>query len=306
MTRSVVFSVLGVLALAPACGSVGGGHPPLSKDDAGVGGGGAGGTAGAGTDAGVAAVRCDQPVSAGACTGQVAHSCQELYDWGVRTDNPYLVDPDGAGPNLPFATFCQMDAQNGIGWTLMAKIHTANVDSVAEPRPWFVSESHTDMLMFPNFHDNQSPASHGAYKFAPLVNASSIARFELHAQLDTTQVATWYKAVASAASLQSWFTPNDTVASNVCTDLAMTLNCTQGTISPQEIPDGPTATALGGMSLTPYGYTASGPLHMRLDDDMLPMYSGVCSNTFDNDGNKWMDSYDTHWGNGLLIYLNER
>ena len=106
--------------------------------------------------------------------------------------------------------------------------------------------------------------------------------------------------MASAASLQSWFTANDKVASKVCTDLAFTLNCTNGTIAP----DGD-ATILNGMVLTPFGYTAGAcAIHMRLNDDVQPNFSGVCSCTNNSDSNKWKDTYGTHWGNGLLIWLN--
>jgi hypothetical protein len=63
---------------------------------------------------------------------------------------------------------------------------------------------------------------------------------------------------------------------------------------------------MNGMSLNPYGYTAnaSAAIHMRLNDDNAPGNSGVCSGTLDNDSNKWKDSYNMHWGNGLLIWLN--
>jgi hypothetical protein len=246
-------------------------------------------------------VRCVQPVSAGDCTGQLARSCQELMSWGATADGAYRIDPDGSGANLPFVTFCEMNAQDHIGWTLMAKVNTATMDGVDEPRPWFITESHPEMLATRTFVDNQSPAAHGAYKFAPLITASSIARFEIYAALDVTQKAAWYKVVASTASLQVWFTPNDTTASKVCTDLALTLNCSNGTISP----DGD-ATVMNGMSLNPYGYTAnaSAAIHMRLNDDNAPGNSGVCSGTLDNDSNKWKDSYNMHWGNGLLIWLN--
>jgi hypothetical protein len=250
-----------------------------------------------------APARCDQPVSAGDCTGQIPKSCQELYSWGARVDGAYKLDPDGAGTNPPLVTYCEMNTHDAVGWTLMAKVNTASVDSVDEPDTWFITEGNTGMLANRTFIDNQPPTSHGAYKFAPLVSVFSVARFELYAQLDVTQKATWYKAVASAASLQSWFTVNDTTASMVCTDLSLSLNCTSGTIAPQTIGTN-NATILAGMSLTPYGYTAGGAIHMRPNGDQLPQYSGVCSFTLDNDMNKWKDSYDTHWGNGLLIWLN--
>src|SRR5262249_13882218 len=110
------------------------------------------------------------------------------------------------------------------------------------------------------------------------------------------------KAVASAASLQSWFT-NDTTTSAVCTDLALSLNCSSGTIARQAI-NANHATILAGMNLTPFGYTAGGAIHMRTNGDETPAPSSVCSFTQDNDGNKWKDSYDPHYGNALLVWLN--
>jgi hypothetical protein len=318
-----VASVLFVL-VAVGCGSVGtgksdggaGGNGGSGGGGSSGGGGGDGGGGGATPDDGSAAdvpasdggtqtdtpARCVQPASAGDCTGQLARSCQELMSWGATADDAYRIDPDGSGPNLPFVTFCEMNMQDHVGWTLMAKVNIATLDGVDEPRTWFITESHPEMLTTRDFIANQSPASHGAYKFAPLISAeSSIARFEIYAALDVTQKAAWYKVVASAQSLQVWFTPNDTTASRVCTDLALTLNCSNGTIAP----DGD-ATIMNGMSLTPYGYTAnaSPAIHMRLNDDNSPQNSGVCSGTLDNDSNKWKDSYNMHWGNGLLIWLN--
>jgi hypothetical protein len=309
------------VVVAVGCGSVGGdkadggqGGAGGAGGGAGGGGGGSGGGGGEPQDGSVpdapesdgggpvdAPVRCVQPASAGDCTGQIARSCQQLMMWGVGADEAYRIDPDGPGPNPPFVAFCEMNVQDHTWWTLMAKVNTASVDGVSEPRTWFITESQPQMLTTRAFIDNQPPAAHGAYKFAPLITASSIARFELYAALDATQKAAWYKVVASAASLQAWFTPNDTTASKVCTDLALTLNCSNGTIAP----DGD-ATLMSGMSLTPYGYTANASLaiHMRLNDDTSPANSGVCSGTLDNDSNKWKDSYNTHWGNGLLIWLN--
>jgi len=253
------------------------------------------------SQADAAPARCNQPIAAGDCTGQLPRSCQELYAWGARTEGAYEIDPDGAGANAPFAAYCEMNARDQLGWTLLAKVHTANTDGVDEPRAWFVSQSNPEMLVTRTFIDNQPPASHGAYKFAPLAAASTLARFEIYAQLDVTQKATWYKVVPSAASLQSWFTANDTTGSKVCTDLALTLDCSNGTIAPE---GGGGATLMNGMNLTPFGYTGLGPIHMRLNDDGSPAASGVCSNTLDNDMNKWKDSYSTHWGNGLLIWIN--
>lgn len=101
-------------------------------------------------------------------------------------------------------------------------------------------------------NDAIPPAAHGAYKFAPLVTASSVARFEIYAALDYTQKAAFYKVVGSTQNLQVWFTAGNTAATRVCTDLALTLNCSDGTIAPNG-----DATLFGGMSLVPYGYTAS-------------------------------------------------
>ena len=253
---------------------------------------------------GAAVVRCDQPASQAACNGQIPRSCQELYSWGVRTDAAYRIDPDGAGTNAAFVAYCEMNTRDQTGWTLVGKVNTANVDSVEETRPWFVTETNAATLSARTFVSNQPPASHGAFKFVSLLTASTAVRFELYAQLDVTQKATWYKAVASPTSFQGWFTSNDTTASKVCTDLDFSLNCATGTIAPQVLTGASNATVLGGMTLTPFGYTAGGPLHMRLNDDLSAAASGVCSYTSDNDGNKWKDSYMTHWGNGLLIWIN--
>jgi len=250
---------------------------------------------------GDATARCNQPASAGACLGQLARSCQELLSWGATGSDAYWIDPDQSGANPPFVTFCEMDPLGQVGWTLMAKVNTASVDNVDEPRTWFTSENHPETLASRAFVENQPPASHGAYKFAPLLTASSVARFEIYAALDVTQKATWYKVIASAQSLEGWFTANDTTASKVCTDRALALNCVSGVIAPNG-----DATMLNGMSLAPYGYTTIGAqvIHMRLNDDYSASASGVCSNTLDNDNNKWKDSYAQHWGNGLLIWLN--
>jgi hypothetical protein len=279
-------------ASGAGAGSTGTGGP--ATGDGGAAGVGTGGSAGTGGTGGSAGTGGD------AGTG-VPKSCRELYARGVRADGQYQIDPDGPGGTPAFTTACEMNTEDQMGWTLMAKVNTATVNMVDEPRPWFVSESHPEMLMSRTFVDNQPPASHGAYKFVPLLSASSIARFEIYAQLDVTQKASWYKVVASAASLQGWFTPNDTTPSRVCTNLALTLNCSDGKIAPHS---DEAVTFLDGMQLNPYGYTADTPIHMRLNDDDIPENSGVCSATLDRDNNKWKDSYNTHWGNGLLIWIN--
>jgi hypothetical protein len=280
---------------APGAGGAGGARPDASSGDV------AAEAAVDATDAVTvdAVTRCVLPVSAGDCAGEIPRSCQELLSLGATASDAYRIDPDGPGPNLPFVTFCDMDTQNQVGWTLMGKVNTANVDGVDEPRTWFITENHPEMLTTRTFIMNQPPAAHGAYKLAALVNPSTVARFEIYAALDVTQKATWYKVVPSGASLQAWFTPNDTTPSRVCTDLALTLNCMDGTISP----DGD-ATLMRGMSLASYGYTTAGQfIHMRLNDDNAPQNSGVCSDTLDYDNNRWQDSYGVHWGNGLLIWI---
>jgi hypothetical protein len=243
---------------------------------------------------------CAEPAAAAPCSGPLPRSCDHLFQTaGVRTSGPYWLDPDGDGAIPPFVTYCDMQPDSG-GWTLIAKVNTADVHNVVEPRNWFALEATPGALASVTFEKNRSPSSHGAYKFASLLGPHTLARFELHAQEDPLQTARWYKAVASPNSFLSWF-GSDSTPSRVCTDPEMTLNCSDGTIT--ENKPGLGATVLGGMTLKHYGFQVDAELHMRLDTDEQPWASAVCSSTWDYQSNAWKDTYFVHWGNGLLIWL---
>jgi hypothetical protein len=193
------------------------------------------------------------PWSPGApeCAGTLPRSCDELFQWGVRAGAPYRIDPDGSGAGAPFVSLCEMQVGVG-GWTLVAKVNTADVDGVAEARTWFRFEARSDALATRGFVKNQPPSSHGLARLLPLARAGALARFDLYAELDTSQTARWYKVVASPASFGAWFS-NDATPSRVCTDVALTQNCTNGIIAGRSgIYD---ATMLGGMNLADYGYS---------------------------------------------------
>jgi len=225
--------------------------------------------------------------------GNPGAACKPILDADAKSaDGLYWVDPDGGGANAAFQVWCDM---TGGGWTLIAKVNIANVDNLDEPKDWFQQTLRTNLLADAKMANNGNLASYGIAKFTPYLTNASLARFTIVAQLDTNQTAAWYK-VADPAAAKNWFN-GDSVATKVCTDAAMSKNCTTGVIAYAG-----DATTLGGMNLTSYGYSG-GTIHMRLNSDGAPSYSAVCSSTGDNNGNAWKDSYATHWGNGLLISI---
>jgi hypothetical protein len=205
----------------------------------------------------------------------------------------YTIHPDG----MPMVTWCDMDDDNG-GWTLVAKINHANTDLLVEPKGWF-GMTIAGNLENPNLVLNDGLASHGAGRFAPVLMPVTLARFDLHAADDTDQSASFYKRVASADSFVQWFDA-DSVPSEVCTNLDMTLECADDVIASVN-----GFVTLGNMNLMYFGYTTDlcGDLTMRLDDNDAPAASGVCSCTEDHDNNAWADTYNLQWGNALTIWI---
>jgi len=211
----------------------------------------------------------------------------------AAADGVYVVDPDGpSGANPPFSAYCDV---KGGGWTLVAKVDTANKGGADEPNDWFQKAMNTGGLASPAMNVNGGLHSWGTAVWLPYLQATTVARFTVIAQDDVNQKASWHKYAAPAA-FAKWFNGDNTPTA-VCKDAAMSSGCTNATIASNG-----DATNLGGMNLTAYGFQGC-DLHMRLNNDGAPSYSAVCSCTFDNQGNAWKDSLDTHWGNGLTIWI---
>ncbi len=229
----------------------------------------------------------------------VPRSCAEVlvHVPGVG-DDAYLIAPDG----LLLPTWCDMTTDGG-GWSLLAKVNPADQDSPPRSRPvgWLAMELAVEQLQTPDLVLNGPLASLGSTRFEPIISAGTVARVELVAADDFSVRVAWYKEVIAPDGLNTWFDFSD-MPSEVCTDAAMTMNCSAGTIAPTG--GGNSPTILSGMELDVFGYTAGFPIHMRLSDDGSTR-SGVNSSTLDNDGNAWPDSYSASWGNALLIWIRE-
>ncbi|MEX1368705.1 MAG: fibrinogen-like YCDxxxxGGGW domain-containing protein [Nannocystaceae bacterium] len=230
-------------------------------------------------------------------TCAVARSCaQILAELPGTDDGQYgIVLPSG-----PLDVYCDMSTDGG-GWTLIAKVNPTDQDTLpgSEPVGWFDMSLRAEHLQSPQLVLDGPLASHRGSLFTSLVDANTLARFELIAADDYDLSVAWYKEVL-AEGLSSWFDFDDP-PSLVCSDLEMTVDCTMGGIAPTGGTNSPTV--LGGMALEDFGYPGSFPVHMRLDDDVGAGFSGLCSSTEDLDDNAWPDSYAQHWGNALRIWL---
>ena len=118
--------------------------------------------------------------------------------------------------------------------------------------------------------------------------------------------------MAPASSIVGWF-DTDNAGSKVCTDLAMTSQCTDNAFIKGNTGS---STELEGMSLVKYGYQASGQFHMRQNSDSGgSSYGGLCSSTQNDNNNavclvyyntkrvllisydfflQWKDSFSSH------------
>ena len=229
------------------------------------------------------------------CTFEPMVDCRAILEAGFSTgDGTYWVDPDGEGA---FEVFCDMTTDGG-GWMLVAAVHRTETRGLPEPAGWFAVEQNTAPLVAGELIFEDPLSSHGVAAFDAYVAADPVlARFTIHAHLDEEQTYSWFKA-AEPASFAEWF-GNDTTPTTVCHDPELTDRCEAGRISAY-VAD---ATNLEGMVLPePYG-AGSSAVHMRLDVNGAPGFSGICSSTGDDPD--WADSFDAggHWGNALTIWL---
>lgn len=240
--------------------------------------------------------------------GTVATSCDEYlnppegYSYSGETGSGrYLIRPV---PTISIlGVYCDQERDGG-GWMLAAKVDRWHEGSASanEPRGWFGGNALNLSLLLDDISRDSAGNSlhtHGGQRLQKVWEGGiSQARFVLIAENNTAQRATWFKGITDNTFLQ-WFSATSHTATPVCTNEAMTANCRTGDI--RSVNGG--VTALDGMYLHEVNaaWGDSGELHMRLNEDGSPSYSGVCSYTFDDPD--WADSASSHWGNGLEIWL---
>ena len=230
-----------------------------------------------------------------ACVFEPMVDCRAILEAGASTgDGTYWVDPDGEGAR---EVFCDMTTDGG-GWMLIAAVHRTETRGLPEPAGWFATEQNTAPLVAGELIFEDPLSSHGVAAFDGYVAAEvPVARFTIHAHLDEEQTYSWFKATAPS-SFAEWF-GNDTTPTTVCHDPELTDRCQEGRLSAFA---GDTTSFEGMVLPEPYG-AGSSAIHMRLDVNGAPGYSGICSSTGDDPD--WADAFDAggHWGNALTIWL---
>lgn len=193
-----------------------------------------------------------------------------------------------------FQVYCDM--RDNEGWTLIAKINNANIDSIDEPQDWFVNGQNTDDILNPNLVVNNGFASLGLTNLNKLDFTNTVSEFVFINDIQTKS-ALFYKDT-NITNIQNWFNGTEATSTTVCTDKDLTQNCVASQF--QNVDN---VYFLKGMSLSVHGYTAPGDLHLRHNENVNAHISSICSYTFSYDNNEWGDTYNTHWGNGALIYI---
>ena len=135
----------------------------------------------------------------------------------------------------------------------------------------------------------------------------TIAKFVFLANSTLQTSATFYKTITQR-NVNQWFiySGHEPDSTKICTDYAMTQNCTTKGFDHDYSNDGISATdgdsaMLWGAGLEKYGYAKSGyhPFHTS---ELSAI--GWCSATGNLNNNAWPDvGGDGHWGNGLTIWF---
>lgn len=221
-------------------------------------------------------------------SNHIEASCNDIIINGYgSTDGVYKV----GSIDDNFDVYCDM--RENEGWTLFGKVNTSNRDSVDEPNNWFVAGKNIVDILDPNDNLNVGMSALGIFKINKL-NIGNVTEFKLLSQ-NLGQEASFYKE-SNKANMATWFNVSETTATKVCVDSNLSQNCRGSQFISRDVYD------LTGMNLVDFGYETGGFLHLRMNNSDNSFNSGICSYTFIANNNHWNDTYNTHWGNGMLIY----
>lgn len=216
-------------------------------------------------------------------------SCNDIIVKGYETtDGIYKVGETTDN----FDVYCDMRITSG--WTLVAKVNTSNTININEPQRFFIDGLNENDTLNANMTLNNGLSAIGMDKVSKL-NLSGLSNLKVIQQFEEKSV-DFYKEV-NLNNLNTWFISSEQTATKNCIDEDMTLNCGTTSFTYAQTYN------FTGLTLTKHGFSATGDLHFRLNNNDSPSYSSLCSYTFDYDNNAWGDTSSTHWGNGLLIFL---
>lgn len=192
-----------------------------------------------------------------------------------------------------FDVYCDM--RENEGWTLLGKINTSNQASIDEPSNWFINGKNAEDVLNPINNINTGMSGLGITKINRL-NLGNVTEFKLLSE-SLNQVANFYKE-SNKTNMGKWFNESEVTETKVCLDSNLGQSCRNSKFLKLLVYQ------LVGMNLADLGYQTDGDgfLHLRMNENQYNDASGVCSYTSNHNNNHWQDVYNTHWGNGMLIY----
>jgi phage terminase large subunit-like protein len=239
--------------------------------------------------------------------GTYAASCQGylhptgLYSYtGATGDGVYTIDPDGAGAQAPLNVYCDMTSDGG-GWMLFSNIYRDASGALN-----LMTGTNQAATLSPVSGSGSIGGTQGLNSFQTFPFTTT--RIEFIAGDNPGQIATFYKGL-TRANMASWAVVGavepDTSKAAVCTDYAMTQNCTSRPFDHDYNNNGSATnfSMFWGVTVAKYGYTLINyqPAHGVV---FTTGGSGWCSTTGNANNNAWNDSSgDGHWGNGMRIWV---